>query len=224
MRGSLAAMRYSLKVITIGWGLVFCFSCSSGDSQLETDQGTPDSTVKRDTLQLPDAPLADRSLPDQSAPPADSQPVADSPQTGDSETPVDMETPADQTPVHDAPQHTEAAPDVLIQGDLLPQPDLPPHLEASIPHDLSLDFPAGTLSCGEVYICAQACTSTDPSCLPGCIAQGCGSATDTVVADFAECFYAQCYSECLISFDAACRSCISTNCSAEASACTTHQC
>ena len=223
-------MRSSLKVLAIIWVTVFSFGCSSGDSQDKLDQGAADSKPKTDK---PQVPPADSARPDQRPP--DGKPAADQQQIADT-TPLDQAIPVDQAPVQDmtahldtvadAPHHLEASleasADAPAQGDLNPLDQT--HIEASTPQDLSPDYPAGTLNCGEVYTCAQACTSADATCLPGCIAQGCGSATDTVIADFATCFYDLCFSECLTSFDAACRTCIAASCATEAGACTSHQC
>lgn len=216
-------MRGSLKILAITWVTTFGFGCSSGNGQDKLDQGAADSKPKIDKQ-----PPADSARPDQR--PLDGKPAADLPQVADT-TPLDQAIPVDQTPARDVtphhdthadvPQHLEASADVPNQGDLNQQDQT--HLEAST-RDASPDYPAGTLNCGEVYTCAQTCTSSDPTCLPRCISLGCGSATDTVIVDFSTCFYDLCFSECYSSFDSACQSCIATNCSTEAGACTTHQC
>lgn len=86
------------------------------------------------------------------------------------------------------------------------------------------DLPQGTANCAAVFSCAKQCTAADTSCLPGCVATGCGSATDTVIEDFYACAMGTCVSDCMESFSSACETCLTTNCSSDLAACMSHSC
>ncbi len=89
---------------------------------------------------------------------------------------------------------------------------------------VKVDIPQGTQNCVAVFGCAKQCTDADTSCLPGCMATGCGSATDTVIEDFYSCAMSDCSDVCMSSFSTDCETCLNSNCSSDLAACMAHSC